>query len=103
MKRGKREMRKILTAAVLLMLLAAGCSSGKKQQVPVSLQNGQKTQSKSYFARERERKQRYEKEFRDTSRPMNQDHFKVMPWDGKHYSPRSERLHENTSETLFQF
>ena len=97
-------MRKILTAVtVVIVLLAAGCSTGKKQQVPVSLQNGQKTQSKSYFARERERKQRYEKEFRDTSRPMNQDHFKVMPWHGPQYSPRSERLHDNTSDSLFRF
>ncbi len=105
MKTEKTKMRKIpLLVSVLFLILLAGCSSGKKQQVPVSLQNEPKSESsKGYFARERERKKRYEKEFRDTSRPMNQDHFKVMPWDGKHYNPRSERLHESNNDTIFRF
>ena len=93
-----------LLMSVLFMILLAGCSSGKKDQVPASLRDEPKTgSSKGYFARERERKRRYEKEVRDVKRPMDQDHFKVMPWDGKHYNPRSERLHESSSDTIFRF
>ena len=93
----------LLVIPILFMILLAGCSSGKKKQTPVSLQDQPKSSSQGYFARERERKRRYEKEFRDTSRPMNQDHFRVMPWEGKHYSPRSESLHESSSDSLFRF
>ena len=93
-----------LLMSVLFMILLAGCSSGKKDQVPASLRDEPKSSSsKGYFARERERKKRYEKEFRDVKRPMDQDHFKVMPWDGKHYNPRSERLHESSNDTIFRF
>ena len=97
-------MRKILfLMSALFMIVLAGCSSGKKNQVPASLRDEEKSSSKGYFARERERKKQYEKEFRDTGHRMDQDHFKVMPWDGKHYNPRSERLHESRSDTIYHF
>ena len=48
--------------------------------------------------RERERRRQYEREFKDVRRPMDQDHFKVTPWSGKHYAPRSEQLHESSRE-----
>ena len=62
--------------------------------------------SKGFFAKERERRREYDREFKEVRRPMNQDHFKVLPWDGKYYSPRSERLHESSREadsSLFKF
>ena len=98
-------MRKILfLMSVLFMIVLAGCSSGKKSQTPASLRDEpESSSSKGYFARERERKRQHEKEFRDTSRRMNQDHFNVMPWEGNRYNPRSERLHENNSDTIFRF
>ena len=98
------------------VLLTAGCSSGKKQKSSAPsgkfMENEQPKQqqadasSKGYFARERERRKEHEREFRDVRRPIDQDHFKVMPWHGKHYSPRSERLHESSREpdnSLFSF
>ena len=98
-------MRKItLLMSVLFMILLAGCSSTKKNQGPASLRDEpESSSSKGYFARERERKRQYDQEFRDTRRRMDQDHFKVMPWDGKHYTPRSERLHESRSDTIYHF
>lgn len=51
--------------------------------------------SKSYFEREREKRREHEREFRDVRRPMNQDHFQVLPTHGKNYTPRSERLLES--------
>ena len=99
------------------VLLTAGCSSGKKQKSSAApsgkfMENEQPKQqqadasSKGFFARERERRKEHEREFRDVRRPMDQDHFKVMPWHGKHYESRSERLHEASREpdnSLFRF
>ena len=98
------------------VLLTAGCSSGKKQKSSAPsgkfMENEQPKQqqadasSKGFFARERERRKEHEREFRDVRRPMDQDHFKVMPWHGKHYESRSERLHESSREpdnSLFRF
>ncbi|MBQ9337369.1 MAG: hypothetical protein IJS14_08750 [Lentisphaeria bacterium] len=97
-------MRKILLLlSVLVLILTAGCSTGKKHQTPASLPKDDGPKQKGYFAREREKKQRYEREFRDASRPMDQDHFRVMPWHGDHYNPRSERLHDNNKDSLFSF
>ena len=97
-------------------MLIAGCSSGKapKSSAPSGkfMQNEQPSHqssdssSKNYFARERERRREYEREFKDVRRPIDQDHFKVMPWHGKHYSPRSEQLHESSRQpdsSLFSF
>ncbi len=102
----------ILSAASLI----SGCSSGKAQKSSAPsgkfMQNEQPSQhssspsSKSYFSRERERRREHEREFRDVRRPMDQDHFKVMPWHGKHYESRSEQLHESSREpdsSLFRF
>jgi len=98
------------------VLLTAGCSSGKKQKSSASsgkfMENEQPKQqqadasSKGFFASERERRKEHEREFRDVRRPMDQDHFKVMPWHGKHYESRSERLHESSRQpdnSLFSF
>ena len=102
----------VILSAVLLM---AGCSSGKEQKSSAPsgkfMQTEQPSQqssasSKGYFARERERRREQEREFKDVRRPINQDHFKVIPWHGKHYSPRSEQLHESSREpdnSLFSF
>ena len=102
----------VLSAASLM----AGCSSGKGQkssapsgkfmQNEPSSKPSSSSASKSYFAQERERRREYEREFKDVRRPIDQDHFKVMPWHGKHYSPRSEQLHESSREpdsSLFKF
>ena len=102
----------VLSAASLI----SGCSSGKEQKSSAPsgkfMQNEKPSQqssssaSKSYFARERERRREYEREFKDVRRPVDQDHFKVMPWHGKHYSPRSEQLHESSRQpdnSLFSF
>ena len=87
---------------IFLLVLFSGCSSGKKQKAPEGgfMQNDPaRTQpSKSYFEREREKRREYDREFKDTRRPINQDHFQVMPWGGKHYSPRSEKLHDSSRE-----
>ncbi len=95
---------------ILLLVLFSGCSSGKKQTAPKGgfMENDpvRTEASKNYFEREREKRREYEREFKDTRRPMNQDHFKVMPWGGKHYSPRSESLHDASREpdsSLFRF
>ena len=96
-------------------LLMAGCRSGKAQNSSAPsgkfMQNGPASKqsdssSKGYFASERERRREYEREFKDVRRPIDQDHFKVLPWRGKHYSPRSEHLHESSLEpdnSLFRF
>ena len=102
----------ILSAALLI----AGCSSGKKQKSSAPsgkfMQNEQPSKhssgssSKGYFARERERRQEYEREFKDVRRPIDQDHFKVIPWHSRHYEPRSEQLHESSRQpdsSLFSF
>jgi len=102
----------IMSAASLI----SGCSFGKAQKSSAPsgkfMQNEQPSKqsssssSKSYFAQERERRREYEREFKDVRRPVDQDHFKVMPWHGKHYSPRSEQLHESSREpdsSLFRF
>lgn len=101
----------ILSAALMI----AGCSSGKEQKSSAStgkfMQNEQPSKqsgssSKGYFARERERRLEHEREFKDVRRPIDQDHFRVIPWHGKHYSPRSEQLHESSREpdsSLFRF
>ena len=105
----------LIPAILSAALLFAGCSSGKQQKSSAPsgkfMQNEQPSQqssasSKSYFAREREQRREYEREFKDVRRPIDQDHFKVMPWHGKHYSPRSEQLHESSREpdsSLFSF
>ena len=97
----------VIAAAVLI----GGCSSGKDQKAPSgkfmeSSSSGKSRSSDNYFTRERERRRQYERDFKDVRRPMNQDQFKVMPWGGKHYSPRSEQLHESSREpdsSLFRF
>ena len=100
-----------IPGGILCCLLLSGCNSdspkapsgnftGKQPQV----KSGES--SKSYFARRREEKQRYEREFRDVRHPMNQDHFKVTPWSGKHSRSRSEELHEssrNPDNSLVKF
>ena len=108
-------MRKVFPSCLLLgmiLILLAGCRSGreKKQPPPKGFMAGDPARtepaSKSYFASERERRKEHEREFRDVRRPMDQDHFKVMPWHGKHYESRSERLHESSREpdnSLFRF
>jgi len=79
--------------------LFSGCSSGKGRAPSGKfMQNDSSAPSQSYFARERERRRQYEREFKDVRRPMDQDHFKVTPWSGKHYTPRSEQLHESSRE-----
>lgn len=109
-------MRKIV--CVLLFIVSAigllsGCNSAgdrKRQPQGRFMENDPgrtvSGSSKNYFARERERKRQYEREFRDVRRPMNQDHFQVMPWSGKRYAPRSESLHDSSLEennSLFKF
>lgn len=102
----------VLIPAVVFALLLSGCFSGKKEKAPQGkfMQNDSSRKSsgssKSYFARERDRRRAYEREFKDVRRPMDPDHFKVMPWSGKHYSPRSEKLHESSLESdssLYKF
>ena len=98
------------------VLLTSGCSSGKKQKSSAPsgkfMENEQPKKqqsdpsSKGFFASERQRRREHEREFRDVRRPMDQDHFKVMPWHGKHYESRSERLHESSREpdnSIFSF
>ncbi len=97
------------------VLLTSGCSFGRKQKSSAPsgkfMENEQSKQqadasSKGFFASERERRKEHEREFRDVRRPMDQDHFKVMPWRGKHYESRSERLHESSREpdsSIFRF
>ena len=100
-----------IPVGILCCVLLSGCSSSREQKSSSGNFTGNPPQvrsesSKSYFARRREEKQRYEREFRDVRRPMNQDHFKVMPWSGKHYNARSEELHEasrNPDNSLFRF
>ena len=108
-------MRKITVFFLIPFVMAAaaltgGCSSGKDQKSPsgrfMENRSSGESSSDNYFTRERERRRQYEREFRDVRRPMEQDHFKVMPWGGKHYSPRSEQLHESSREpdsSLFRF
>ena len=97
-------MRKYTVLMVMAILAAvgliSGCRSGKDRKAPSGkfMQNESSGSSKSYFAREQERRRQYEREFKDVRRPMNQDHFQVSPWRGKHYTPRSERLHESSRE-----
>ena len=97
--------------AVQLCLLSSSCkSTEKKQKAPSGkfMQNDRTSEepSKSFFAREQEKRREHEREFRDVRHPMNQDHFQVLPTHGKHYTPRSERLHEasrNQDSSLFSF
>ena len=99
-------MRKVFEGCLILgmILLLSGCRSGgdKKQSPPKGFMEGDPARtepaSKSYFAREREKRRQYEREYKDVRRPMNQDHFKVMPWKGKYYTPRSESLHDSSRE-----
>ena len=99
-------MQKLMMTGVLalLLILFAGCKSGKKENNDAPkggfMQNDpiRTGASRDPFAREREKRRQYDQEFRDTRRPMNQDHFKVMPWHGKYYTPRSETLHESSRE-----
>lgn len=100
-----------IAAGILCCILLSGCNSSREQKAPSGSFTGkpppeQSEPSQSYLARRREEKKRYEREFRDVRRPMNQDHFKVMPWSGKHYNSRSEELHEasrNPDNSLFKF
>ena len=87
--------------AVQLCLLSCSCRSTEdKQKAPSGkfMQNDRTREepSQSFFAREREKRREHEREFRDVRRPMNQDHFQVLPTHGKNYTPRSERLHESS-------
>ena len=97
-------MQKLMTCVLALMLICfSGCSSVKNKNTPEGgfMQNdpSRTGASGNYFAREREKRRQYERELRDTRRPVNQDHFKVMPWHGKSYTPRSETLHEASRES----
>ena len=105
-------IRNILPAsAILICLLCTSCSSDKTEQKAPSgkfMQNDstRTDNSKNYFARERERRREYDREFKDVRYPMNQDHFRVIPWHEKHYTPRSEKLHESSREpanSIFSF
>ena len=101
----------LIVSVMAAAFLIGGCNSGKdrKSSSGKFMENsssGNSPSSSNYFTRERERRRQYEREFRDVRRPMEQDHFKVMPWGGKHYSPRSEQLHESSRESdssLFRF
>ena len=104
-------MRKISFAGLiltgcLLAVTVSGCSSTgkpKKHEEPDYMKDSPK---KSFFERERDRRAEYEHNFRDTRHRMNQDDFKVMPWSGKHYEPRSEKLHDASLQNdnrLFNF
>ena len=100
-----------IPGGILCCILLSGCSSGSESKAPSGNFTGKPPQtqsqsSKSYFERRREEKQRYEREFRDVRHPMNQDHFKVTPWSGKHYHSRSEDLHDasrNPDSSIFKF
>ena len=105
-------MGKSIAVLIPVLLAAAGlisgCSFGKDRNAPSGkfMQKDSSAPSKSYFAGERERRRQYEREFKDVRRPMDPDHFQVTPWSGKHYSPRSERLHESSREpdsSLYKF
>ena len=111
---GKSFRRRIPSGIGILcfILLLSGCSSDSESKAPSGTFTGKQPKmqsggtSKSYFARKREEKQRYEREFRDVRHPMNQDHFRVTPWSGKHYNSRSEELHDasrNPDYSLFRF
>lgn len=114
----KKAFVSLIPVCLLFALFLTGCRSGKKDPSPApsgkfmehdsgrSVAGNGTGESKNYFARERERRRQYEREFKDVRRPMDQDHFKVMPWHGKHYTPRSERLHESSLEadsSLYRF
>ena len=110
-------MRKVILAGNLILtgiLLCAGlssCHSGGKRKSSggnfMEKDPGRtEGSSQNFFSREREKRRQYEREFKDVSRPMNQDHFRVTPWSGRHYSPRSEELHDATrseNNTIFKF
>ena len=101
----------LIAAGILFCGVSSGCHSGREPQpgkgkFMESESRPASGASKGYFAREQERKRRYDREFKDVRRPMNPDHFQVTPWSGKHYSPRSEGLHESGREensSLFKF
>ena len=87
--------------AVQICLLSSSCKSHKNEpQAPSGkfMQNERSREepSKSFFAREREKRREHEREFRDVRHPMNQDHFQVLPTHGRNYTPRSEKLHESS-------
>ena len=97
--------------AVLICLLSCSCKSNKNEPKTPSgkfMQNDRSREgsSKSYFAREREKQREHEREFRDVRRPMNRDHFQVLPTHGKNYTPQSERLLEsgrNPDSSIYGF
>ncbi|MBO4632351.1 MAG: hypothetical protein J5858_10545 [Lentisphaeria bacterium] len=101
----------LIAGGILSCCVSSGCRSSREPDPPQGkfMQNDSSRtpeKSKGYFAREQEKKRRYDREFKTVDRPMNQDHFKVMPWQGKHYQPRSEGLHDSSREensSLFKF
>ena len=103
----KNSFAGLILTGCLLAVTVSGCSStGKKPKPEEPAYMKEKSSSKSFFARERERRAEYERNFRDTRHRMNQDEFKVMPWSGKHYQPRSEKLHDASLQNdnrLFNF
>jgi len=101
-----------LLIAVQLCLLSSSCKSNKNESKAPSgnfMQNEpsrEGSSTKSFFAREREKRREHEREFRDVRRPMNQEHFQVLPTHGKDYTPRSERLLEsgrNPDSSIYGF
>ena len=105
----------LLTASMLIAvqicLFSSSCKSTEnKQKAPSGkfMQNERTREepSKSFFAREREKRREHEREFRDVRRPMDRDHFQVLPTHGNNYTPRSERLLEsgrNPDSSIYGF
>ena len=99
----------LILTGFLLGGLISGCHSDRKSAGGNFHENDSSRtsgSSKNYFARQQEKKRRYDREFKDVLHPMNQDHFQVFPWGGKHYSPRSESLHDSSREedhSIFKF
>ena len=92
----------VLSAAGLACCMLSSCRSEKSGSSGGRFMEHDPGRSaeteQNYFARERERKRQYEREFKDVRRPMNQDHFQVFPLQGKYYTPRSEQLHDASRE-----
>ena len=105
----KISLFSLILSGLLLAGFSSGCQSGKKkkeQTVTPAYMKEEPNALQTYFRREREKKQQYERDFRDTRRPFDQNQFQVMPWHGKNYAPRSERLHENSLQNdnrIFNF
>ena len=101
----------LILTGFLLGGLISGCRSGREQKSAEGKfheDDSSRTSgsSKNYFVRQQEKKRRYDREFKDVRHSMNQDHFQVFPWGGKHYSPRSESLHDSSREedhSIFKF